>query len=168
MYNPLSNTLNRKDTLKAYLRNINPPYLIVDSANGLNDTLTFSTPFKFRKTPSGNYYLSVRTFNSIETWSTAGIQYSVDSVMNYDFTVSDNRAFGNNEMLIGAKYCIYSGDINNDGFVNLEDILNASNAANNFSAGYYKEDVNGNNLVELNDILAIYNNAGKFVHKITP
>jgi hypothetical protein len=88
--------------------------------------------------------------------------------MSYDFTVSDNRAFGNNEMLIGTKYCIYSGDINNDGSVNLEDILGASNAASNFSAGYYKEDVNGNSLVELNDVLTVYNNAGNFVHKITP
>lgn len=68
--------------------------------------------------------------------------------MNYDFTISSTNAFGGNEILRGSRYCIFSGDINNDGYVNLEDILVTSNAANNFSTGYFKEDVNGNNIVE--------------------
>lgn len=168
MYIPASDKLSRKDTVIAYLRNVNAPFQIIDSAFSLNDTLNFNSSLYFRNTQTGNYFLTVKTFNTIETWSSSGIHYNTDSIMNYDFTVSNANAYGNNEVFRAARYCIYSGDINNDGFVNLEDILTTSNAANNFSAGYFKEDVNGNNLVELNDILTVYNNAGKFISKVTP
>lgn len=168
MYTSSTDKLNRRDSITAYLRNINSPYQVVDSAVSINDTLIFNTSLKFRNAVTGNYFLTVRTFNTVETWSSSAISYHTDSLMNYDFTFSNAAAYGYNEVLKGSRYCIYSGDVNNDGYVNLEDILNASNAANNFSAGYFTEDVNGNNLVELNDILAIYNNAGKFVRKLSP
>ena len=168
MYITASDKLSRKDTVTAYLREVNPPFQLVDSALSLNDTLSFNSPLYFRNAHPGNYFLTVRTFNTIETWSSSGIQYNTDSIMNYDFTISSINAFGSNEILRGSRYCIFSGDINNDGYVNLEDILVTSNAANNFSTGYFKEDVNGNNIVELNDILTVYNNAGKFISKVRP
>ena len=94
--------------------------------------------------------------------------YYADSIMNYNFTDNISKAFGNNMVLKGTKYCIYSGDLNNDGYVNLEDILICSNASASFPNGYFKEDINGDKIVDLNDVIITYNNSGMFVSKEVP
>ncbi|MBK8551270.1 MAG: FG-GAP repeat protein [Ignavibacteria bacterium] len=61
--------LTRNDTVKVYLRNASPPYALTDSALGIIDSISFSRLFKFLVAPSGYYYLVVKHFNTIETWS---------------------------------------------------------------------------------------------------
>ena len=92
----------------------------------------------------------------------------MDSVINYDFTFAAEQAFGNNETLKGTKYCLYSGDVNQNGFVDLTDVLLVYNASSNFATGYVNTDVNGNSIVDLTDILITFNNANKFVVRKTP
>lgn len=167
-YDPVLNRISRKDTLTVILRKTFSPFEIIDTAKGTIDSLTFNSSLIFRKAGNGYYYVTLKTFNTVETWSKTGIIYSEDSIMSYDFTDNLSKAYGDNLVLKGTKYCIYSGDLNNDGYVNLEDILNCSNKASSFPNGYYKEDVNGDKIVDLNDVIIIYNNSGKFVTKATP
>lgn len=168
MYNTDLNRLSRKDSITVYLRNTFPPYSIADSSKSKIDSVSFITPSVFRKASSGNYFIVVKTTNSIETWSKTGFQYYVENLMNYDFTVSDSSAFGNNLTLKGTKYCVYSGDINNDGFIDLIDELSTFNDANTFLSGNIVTDLNGDNLTDLNDILIAYNNSINFRMKISP
>lgn len=168
MYNTDLIRLSRKDSINVYLRNTFPPYSIADSSKSKIDSVSFITPSVFRKASSGDYFIVVKTINSIETWSGTGFQYYAENLMNYDFTVSDSSAFGNNLTLKGTKYCVYSGDINNDDFIDLDDVLSTFNDAIIFSSGYIITDLNGDNITDLNDILIAYNNSSNFRRKISP
>jgi hypothetical protein len=66
------------------------------------------------------------------------------------------------------RFAIYSGDENQDGFVNLTDVVNVYNNATTFINGYVASDMNGDNLTDLSDIVITSNNAGAFVGKVTP
>ncbi|MBK7160907.1 MAG: hypothetical protein IPH77_20780 [Ignavibacteria bacterium] len=66
--------LNKKDTVKAYLRLNFSPYSILDSATATIDSVTFTGSFIFNQ-PSGTYYFVVKHRNTIETWSKSEEKY---------------------------------------------------------------------------------------------
>ena len=162
-YNIATNNLNMTDTVRAYLRNMSPPYAVIDSAKGLLDSLTFKSALQFANAPTGTYYIQLKHRNSLETWSRNGINYIQDSTLNYDFTFAANQAYENNEILKGTKYCLYSGDVSQDGFIDLTDVVLINNASSAFTTGYVSTDVNGNSIVDLTDIIIASNNANNFV-----
>jgi hypothetical protein len=67
-----------------------------------------------------------------------------------------------------VRYAIYSGDENQDGFVNMADVVNVFNSANAFVNGYVASDMNGDNITDLTDLVITFNNSNLFVGKITP
>lgn len=168
-YNPALNNLNAKDTVTLYLRNITSPYSKVDSTKAIMDSTTFNSTAVFRIAKQGTYYIQVTHRNSIETWSrSGGIQYTAGIDMNYDFTASASQAYGNNLIQSGVKYCIYSGDVNQNGIVDVQDLSMADNDSFNFASGYLPTDVNGDKITDVSDITIIENNAVNFVSKIVP
>ena len=167
-YNIATNNLNMTDTVRAYLRNTSSPYAVVDSAVGLLDSLTFKSAFQFTNATTGTYYIQLKHRNSLETWSKNGVNYIQDSTLNYDFTFAATQAYGNNEILKGTKYCLYSGDVTQDGFIDLTDVVLVYNASSAFTTGYVSTDVNGNSIVDLTDIIIASNNANNFIAKKTP
>jgi len=86
-----------------------------------------------------SFYLDIRHRNSIETWSGSAI-------------------------LISAG----TGDVNQDGFVNLIDLIEIENGATDFLTGYVPTDINGDNIVNLVDVLIDYNNSTNFITVNTP
>nr|HMS34901.1 hypothetical protein [Ignavibacteria bacterium] len=144
------------------------PYAVVDSAVGLLDSLTFKSAFQFTNATTGTYYIQLKHRNSLETWSKNGVNYIQDSTLNYDFTFAATQAYGNNEILKGTKYCLYSGDVTQDGFIDLTDVVLVYNASSAFTTGYVSTDVNGNSIVDLTDIIIASNNANNFIAKKTP
>ncbi|MEZ4690419.1 MAG: hypothetical protein R3A12_09650 [Ignavibacteria bacterium] len=162
-YDVPNNRLNMTDTVRFYLRNSSSPYALVDSAIVTIDSLTFNSPVQFANAGTGQYYLQVKHRNSLETWSKDRIKYIAGSMFNYDFTFSADQAYGNNEILKGTKYCIYSGDVNQNGFIDLADVLDIYNNSTSFINGYVVTDVNGDRITDLADILIAYNNAIAFV-----
>jgi hypothetical protein len=97
----------------------------------------FSSTVTFLNAVSGTYYVVVKHRNSIETWSKAGGEsYTLGSPLNYDFTTAQTQAYGNNMLLIGSRYCIYGGDINQDGVVDATDAGAVDNDASNYASGY--------------------------------
>jgi len=165
-YEPLTNTLTG-DSVKVYLRNIFSPYTLVDSARGyLNssgmDTLNFQNAAN-----STSYYVVVSHRNSIETWSAGGNSF-VNHSLTYDFTTSSAQAFGNNMKQKGSRWTIFSGDVNQDGFVDASDISLIDNDAFNFIAGYIYTDLNGDNIADGSDLGIADNNSFNFVSVIRP
>lgn len=167
-YNIATNDLNMVDTVRAYLRNTSSPYAIIDSSKGFIDSLTFKSALQFLNAPSGTYYIQLRHRNSLETWSKNGVNYIQDSTLNYDFTFAAAQAFGNNMVLKGTKYCLYSGDVTQDGSIDLSDVILINNNASSFVTGYVNTDANGNSIVDLTDVLIAYNNSLNFISKKTP
>jgi len=71
--------------------------------------------------------------------------------------------------LKGSKYCIYSSDVNQDGYITLFDVIPVYNDATNFVTGrFIITDLTGDNIVDLTDVTIGYNNSANFVSKITP
>jgi len=165
-----NNQMARNDTVSLYLRDASPPYLIVDSAKCPINRITFFGLFNFVNAPSGTNYLVVKHHNCIETWSKAGGEPLVKdgSTYNYEFTNSITKAYGNNLKLKGTSYCMFSGDVDNSGTVDLTDVIQIYNDANNFVTGYAVTDLTGNNITDLQDIVIAYNNSSGFVSVIRP
>ena len=59
--------------------------------------------------------------NALETWSTSPQTFTAND-LTYDFTIGSDKAYGNNLKLFGGKWCIYGGDVNQDGFVETGDL----------------------------------------------
>lgn len=160
LYNTTNNTLNKKDTLTVYVRNSSAPYTVLDSAKILIDTLTFTGTAFFNSAPSGTYYLTLKYRNGLETWSKAGGEtYTTGTSMAYDFTTAQSQSYGNSTVLKNGKYCIASGDLNQDGFVNGNDFTLFSQQFG--QTGYLSADLNGDNNVNGNDFTSFSSSFGK-------
>jgi len=166
IYKP-GNIYGSLDMTTAYLRNSVFPYNKIDSAKSYN-----RTNFTFTYTSSGNYYISVKSRNSIETWYYQPVNL-VDSIGNasIDFSNLISKAYGNNQKLVNSSpvtYAFYSGDINQDGIIDVADLVSINNDANNFIIGYVNTDVNGDEIVDVSDVVITFNKSNNFISVITP
>jgi hypothetical protein len=155
------------DIVNITLKNSTFPYASLESQNiTLNSSGTGVGAFS--NVVEGNqYYLVLNHRNSIETWSATSQSFSA-GILNYDFTSGQNKAYGNNLKLKGSKWCIYSGDVGQDGSVDLTDLIPIINDANSFATGYLNTDLTFDGSVDLDDILIVINNSNAFITKQTP
>lgn len=170
LYDTTNNRLNMNDTVKAYLREISSPYDVVDSAITVLDSITFTANFEFVNAPSGIYYLTINHRNSIETWSKAGgIPFVQGTPLTYDFTNDSASAFGFNLARKGNKWCIFNGDIDQDGKIDNEDLLILYDEMYNNCYGYYSAaDLDGDGIIDAQDSSICFNNKIKNIVKKTP
>lgn len=157
-----------QDTVSVLIRNTTAPYTIIDSLTGyLNPTGEVSILYP-NAVNGVSYYIVVRHRNSIETWSKSGGEMFAGDVLNYDFTTSASQAYDNNQVLVSGEYSIYTGDVNQDGLVDLTDLVLISNDGSNFVTGYVATDLNCNGIVDLTDLLLANNNSSLFVSVMRP
>ena len=157
----------KSDSVRVNIRNAVSPYNLIDSKIVLVDSTGSGNYDFYNAYNSANYYICINHRNSIETWSSTPVSFN-NNVLNYDFTTSAGKAFGNNQILVGNKYCIYSGNVNFDETIELSDVLQIFNSAGDFTIGYVIEDLTGDNVVDLSDIGFAYNNALNFVSVLKP
>jgi hypothetical protein len=144
------------------LLNSTTPYAIVDSQTILINTAGVSNPV-FTKAANGTpYYIVLKFDNGLETWSATPQTFS-SFTLNYDFTTAATKAYGSNMVLVGTKWCIISGDANQDGSV---DALDRSSCWNDRNlSGYYATDLNGDGVVDALDRSICWNNRNLAVQK---
>jgi hypothetical protein len=145
------------DTVTVEFRNTTAPFNLVESkkiilSNAGFGSSTFTSPVE--GTP---YYLIIKHRNSMETWSSSSVQFNAGNLA-YDFTTAQNKGYGNNLKLVNGKWCIYSGDVNQDGLINITDqsqvfIDNISGAI-----GYISSDLNGDYYTEVGDLNIVFIN----------
>ncbi|MCY7362732.1 MAG: dockerin type I domain-containing protein, partial [Ignavibacteria bacterium] len=77
-------------------------------------------------------------------------------------------AYGDNMILQGTKYCIYSGEINGDGTIDAADLSFIDNDVANGTEGYISTDLNGDFFVDASDASIADNNASNSVFLLRP
>ncbi|MBK8549551.1 MAG: hypothetical protein IPL53_00275, partial [Ignavibacteria bacterium] len=90
-------------------------------------------------------------------------------IYEYDFTQERNQAYGNNLQLKSGKYCLYGGDVDQNNFIDLTDLIQIFNDSKSFISGQHlAEDLNGDSIVDLTDISQCYNNTINFIRVRRP
>ncbi|MCY7360752.1 MAG: dockerin type I repeat-containing protein [Ignavibacteria bacterium] len=170
-YNYSSNKLNIKYTVKIYTRNSVSPYSISDSSVSVIDSSTFKGLFQFMNVVSGNYYIQLKHRNTLETWSSYPVNYISGEIINYNFTNSLSKAYGNNQIQISNVnnlYGIFSGDVNQDGIIDAADLSEVDNDIINSATGYLPADLNGDGFVEVSDLSMVENNSSAGIQIVKP
>ena len=146
------------DTVTVELRNTSFPYLLVDQTKIVLNNNGQGTG-KFYSADNGTpYYIVLKHRNALETWSKTGQSFT-NNALAYDFTTASDKAYGNNLVLKNNKWCIYSGDVNQDGFISSEDlnIIFIDNV--NGAIGYNATDLNGDVFTEIDDVNIVFVNS---------
>ena len=159
----------KSDTITIYLRKDFSPYVIVDSAKAYLTNDGYGDFWFTNALNLTNYYVVAKQRNSLETWSSGVINFN-PVYGEYNFANDPLMAYGSNVIQVDTDplYAFYSGDVNNDGAINLTDVIKINNDVNIFSSGYVISDLNGDNLADLADILIAYNNSSNFVSICRP
>ncbi len=126
--------------------------------------------------PDDEYYLKVNHRNTIETWTSERIPIRDNIDAEYDFTNSNEKAYGKNMINLGAEvpsdddpavWAFFSGDISDaakaevglqDGIVESQDYSDMENAIITTPVGYVPEDITGDGVVESADYSLMENN----------
>lgn len=157
------------DTIKVYLRNSSSPFGITDSTTAVINSQSLIAPCIFQNVQNGTYYIQIRHRNALETWSKSGGESITKGITaSYDFTTLQSQSYGSNSILKSGTYCLFSGDVNQDGSIDGTDLSQIDNDASNFSSGYQPSDLNGDESVDGSDLAIADNNSSNFVSKITP
>ena len=150
--------------IKAYLRNASIPFELIDSCVIISSDSTFTNTFTFNNAPAGKYYIVYKNINCIETFSREGGDSLLRGNLNYyDFTTSKSQAFGYNLIPRDNLYCMFSGDVTQDGTIDANDLLTVYNNSIIFYQGNNATDLNRDGTTDLIDILITSNNSANFV-----
>jgi photosystem II stability/assembly factor-like uncharacterized protein len=155
-------------TVTVELHNATTPFALIESQTGTLSTIGVGT-FTFTTSTNGNpYYFVVKSGNSIETWSST-VKSFYNNLLSYDFTTAGEQAFASNMIQIGSKWCIYSGDANQDGLIDSGDMLPVDNDYTNYAYGTgLVNDINGDGLVDSGDLLIVDNNYTNYIYAAKP
>lgn len=145
-----------RDTVTVELHNSTAPFATVEQRKEVVTINGYAT-YDFN-VPSGSYYIVMKHRNSLETWSAAPIVMTAGGNYNYDFTNAASQAYNNNIIFKSGIYCLYSGDVNQDGTIDASDLALVENSVGN--SGYLPEDVTGDDFVDAADIAIVENNQG--------
>jgi hypothetical protein len=165
-YNQAINKMT-PDTIRVYLRNFVPPFAILDTMTVLLDSNGTATLLTTIAANNVFYYLAIQHRNSIETWCGTPLRFENGTAV-FDMTTAPVQAYGGNLILRGTEWCIYSGDVNQDGIVDFTDLSMVDNDQYNFVAGYVPTDLTGDDFVDFSDLSICDNNSFNFISAVTP
>ncbi len=169
---PTGPSLFAADTVRIYIHRADYPDIIVDSAKTILQTTGLATA-TYSNTLDGTYYIEAVHRNCITTWSKAGgFAYTRGSSgLIFNLITPAGQAYDNNQKSIYIPFDtwgMFSGDIDRNSFIDLNDVALVYNDASSFVTGYKPTDVTGNNVTDLNDLIITYNNNTAFVTEHAP
>jgi hypothetical protein len=116
---------------------------------------------------SGNYYITVKHRNSVQTVSATAVSFA-GSVISQSFATPADVFGGNLQLMIDNGYAIFGGDVNQDGGVDTSDMTEVDNDSADYAVGYLAADVNGDGSVDTSDMTIVDNNNANYVGAVTP
>jgi len=151
------------DTVIIELHQPFSPYEIAFTAKNTINTNGNGT-FYFPSAVIGNsYYVVVRHRNTLETWSAAPVLMNGTLVV-YTFKTSGSTAYGSNQrQLPDGFYAIFSGDVDQDGNIDIDDFHSVEDASHAYSTGYLNTDLTGDGLIETADYSQVEMSLGKIL-----
>jgi hypothetical protein len=156
------------DTVTIALHESNPPYALQYEEKGLLDiygNVQVSFPYNVI---GSDYYLAVKHRSSLETWSADPI--TMDPLTAYDFMYTDINAYGGNQAFVEpVMFAIFTGDINQDGYIDSFDFPALdTDIFNGVSGVYFNTDLNGDGFVDSFDFPLFDANSYNGVSIMTP
>ena len=101
---------------------------------------------------TGNYYIVVSHRNTVVTSSASLVNFSAGVTTTYDFSTSASQAFADNQIMVDSGvYAMYTGDLNQDGYIDANDFPLYDTDNNSGLYGNYATDMNGDGYVDAND-----------------
>ena len=149
------------DKITVELHNASNYSTLVYSAPDIALTTTGQATLNVPSGNYGSYYLTVKHRNSVETTTAAPVYFAGGNII-YSFD-SPSKTYGDNLKSINGKYCIYAGDVNQDGIINEADLNSIDAGATDYYSGFLTTDVNGDGVVDALDLIMTDNNAAAFV-----
>ncbi len=136
------------DTVRMYLRQTTAPYTKVDSAIGYINQFGFTTTY-LANALNGNYYIEYKHRNSLSVWSALPKSFSQGSSTSFSILSGPSTVYGSDLIMIDGRWCMYSGDMNQDGAINGNDFTIFSQQFG--QSGYLVSDLNGDGTINGND-----------------
>ncbi|MEI2724398.1 MAG: hypothetical protein V9H26_12960 [Verrucomicrobiota bacterium] len=135
------------DNIMVELRSYTAPYSLAASSSVILQTNGTTTAI-FTPIPYGFYYIVIKHRNSIETWSANPVLIQSNST--YDFSTSIDKAYANNQVEVETGvFALFTGDINQDGYIDGFDYpYFDTDSQNNVSGMYATTDLNGDGYVD--------------------
>jgi hypothetical protein len=138
---------NEVDTITVQLRDSATGANVVASASGVimtDGTISLSLP---ASVVGNSYYIVVNHRNTVQTWSAAAVTFGATT--SYDFTTAASQAFGDNMIEVETGvFAMYTGDINQDEFIDPFDYPSFELDNVTFAGGYLATDLNGDGFVD--------------------
>ena len=119
-------------------------------SDGFVTALDGISPLTFGSSLSNSYYIVIKHRNHLAIMSSSPVAL-VNGSIKYDFTISENQAYGQNSMidLGNGTFGMYGGDSDGNGIIENSDIVDVSHKL--FSSGYFEEDSDMNSPVNVLD-----------------
>ncbi len=153
--------------LKVELRNSTSPYALVDSQSVMAGA-GIPAVVAFPNASNGvNYYIVVRGNNTLETWSGNPVSF-ISNYLKYSYISAASQAYGNNMKNVSGMWSFYQGDVDQNDFINLQDLVVVYNDASAFVTGNIVTDINCDGFTDLTDIIAVYGNSSNFIQVVRP
>jgi len=121
---------------------------------------------------SGNpFWVALKHRNSMQTWSKNPVDFT--SNVSYDFSNSLAKAYDDGfnppmKDMGSGVFALYAGDVNQDGTIDLSDMIDVDNDNNLFAFGYNISDCNGDAATDLSDMIYVDNNQQLFLFYAQP
>lgn len=145
------------DTITVCLANRFVPHQILYSTKALLSTNGLAPAYFPQPALLNSYYIVVKHRNSLETWSSVIFAFNYPDTT-YDFTHVATSAFGSNLLEVEpGVFALRTGDVNQDGFVNVSDLNAMESELSQLHSGYYSSDLNGDRIVESDDYSMVEN-----------
>lgn len=166
------NSVGITDTIYVELRSVIDPSNTKSSArvlllNNGRTNCSFS-----RLVEGGSYWIVVKHRNTIQSWSSQPITLYSDVPVTYDFTIGNNKTYGNNstDIFLEGIWSFYTGDLNQDEFIDIFDFPVYDYDNQNFVMipTYSPSDMNGDGFVDIFDFPIYDSNNQDFVMAIRP
>jgi hypothetical protein len=116
---------------------------------------------------NGNYWITVKHRNSVQTVSATAVSFASD-VVNQSFGTPADVYGGNLQLMSDSGYAIFGGDVTQDGVVDTDDMTEVDNDSADYVAGYVPSDVTGDGATDTEDMTIVDNNNANYVGAVTP
>jgi hypothetical protein len=138
---------NEVDTITVELYDGATGATLVASAKGVimtDGTISLSLP---ASVVGNDFYIAVKHRNTVATWSADAVTFGAST--SYDFTTAASQAFGDNMIEVETGvFAFYTGDINQDEFIDPFDYPAFDIDNINFESGYRATDLNGDGFID--------------------